>query len=140
MRVYKIHALVAAGTNDAIAQLDIVEDGKIAAVAWAAAPLTMDGFTDEFRVELGFGSANTLDNNDVRQSISEIGTGQNINGASAGGPAVMNHSISGLELNVIAGERIFLHSFASAGVSGRVSCHIYIKDGSGGSTRQRRPR
>jgi len=29
MRVYKLQATVAAGSNDSIAQLDIVEDGKI---------------------------------------------------------------------------------------------------------------
>jgi len=36
MRVYKLQATVAAGSNDSIAQLDIVEDGKIRAVQWRA--------------------------------------------------------------------------------------------------------
>lgn len=134
MRIYKIHANVAAGTNDGIAQLDVVEDGKIVALAACGAPLGLDAANDEYRVELSFASTNTLDNNDVRQSIFEVGNGQ----SGVGGMGNINHSITGLDINVLGGERLFIHSFASAGVSGRVSFHIYIKDGSGGKTRARR--
>lgn len=140
MRIYKLHADVATGSNDSIAQLDIVEDGKIHAISWAAAPINLDEAADEYRVEVSFSSANTLDSNDIRQVIDEIGASQPNTTALGGGGGGINKSISGLNINVIAGERIHMHSFASTGVTGRVSCFLYIEDGSGGKTRSRRLR
>lgn len=139
MRVYKLNADAAAGTTSSIATLDIVEDGKIKAIAWAGTALNMDALGDEYRAEVSFSSSNTMDQNDVRQSISEVGCAQNFL-TSGGGGGSLNHSVTGLDLNVVAGERIHLHSKLSTGVSGRISCHIYVKDGSGGRTRNRRSR
>lgn len=139
MRIYKLHANVTAGTNNSIATFDIVEDGKIHVVSWAGAPTGMNALDDEFRVEVTFASTNTLDSNDVRQAIHEIGASQQFL-TDGGGVGSINNSVSGLDINVIAGERIHMHSFASTGVGGRVSCFIYVKDGSGGKTRTRRNR
>jgi len=139
MRVYKLQATVAAGSNDSIAQLDIVEDGKIRAVQWAGSPSGMDLLSDHFRAEISFSSSNTLDNNDVRQSISGVAVSQNFL-TSGGGATSVNQSIVGLNLNVIAGERIHMHSNAATGVGGALSCYIYVEDGSGGKTRSRRLR
>ena len=140
MRIYKLHALLSAGTNNSIAQLDIVEDGKLEALAWAGAPLDLDTQNDEFRAEVSFASTNTLDSNDVRQAIHEIGCSNGILATSGTSIININTSISGLNINVIAGERVHMHSFASVGVSGRLSCFLYIQDGSGGKTRSRRLR
>ena len=140
MRIYKLHANVTAGTNNSIAQLDIVEDGKIQAVSWAGAPIALDTANDEFRVEVSFSSSNTLDSNDIRQAIDEIGVGQASTSALLGGVGNINKALSGLNINVIAGERVHMHSFASTGVGGRVSCFLYVEDGSGGKTRSRRIR
>lgn len=140
MRIYKLHANVSAGTNNSIAQLDIVEDGKIRAISWAGAPINLDAAQDEFRVEVSFSSSNTLDSNDIRQAIDEVGVGQPSTTALLGGVGNINKAFSGLNINVIAGERIHMHSFASTGVAGRVSCFIYVDDGSGGRTRSRRIR
>ncbi len=139
MRIYKLHALLAAGSTDSAAQLDIVEDGKIQTIAWSGAPLGMDALNDEFRAEVSFSSTNNLNSNDVRQAISEVGAGQNFL-TSGGGAVMINHTIGGLNINVIAGERIHLHAFTSTGVIGRLSCFLYIADGSGGRTRTRRMR
>ena len=139
MRIYKLHANVAAGSNSSIAQLDIVEDGKLWAISWAAAPIGLDANDDEYRVEISFSSSNTLDNNDIRQAIDEIG--QSVSVGAVGIVSLgINKSISGLNVNVIAGERIHMHSFASTGVAGRCSCFLYVADGSGGTTRSRRVR
>jgi len=51
---------------------------------------------------------------------------------SGGGATSVNQSIAGLNLNVIAGERIHMHSNAATGVGGALSCYIYVEDGSGG--------
>lgn len=140
MRIYKLHANVSAGTNNSIAQLDIVEDGKLQAISWAGAPHDLDAAGDEYRVEVSFSSSNTLDSNDIRQAIDEIGVGQANTTVLGGGVGDINKAISGLNINVISGERVHMHSFASAGVSGRVSCFLYVEDGSGGKTRSRRIR
>ena len=140
MRIYKLHANVTAGSASSIAQLDIVEDGKIRAVSWAGAPIGLDGASDEFRAEVSFSSVNTLDSNDIRQAIDEVGVGCSAATAASIANADINKAISGLDINVIAGERIHMHSFASTGVAGRVSCFLYVADGSGGKTRSRRIR
>lgn len=137
MRIYKLYALTIAGANDAIAQLDIVEDGYIVAINVSGAIIGLDNANDMFRAELNFSSGNTLDNNDVRQSIFEVSASQNITVQGAG-TNNLNHSISGLEVKVIGGERIYVHSFASVGVNGPISFHVYVKDGSGGKTRLNR--
>lgn len=139
MRIYKLHGNISAGTNNSVAQLDIVEDGKIQALLFAGGPQGMDALNDELRVEVSFASSNTLDSNDVRQAIAEIGVSQNFN-TSGGGIGNIHQALSGLNINVIAGERIHMHSFASTGVGGRISCFLYIEDGSGGKTRSRRLR
>ena len=118
----------------------LLKDGKIRAVAWAGAPIALDSAGDEFRVEVSFSSSNTLDSNDVRQAIDEIGLSQYSTPALWGSGGDINKSLTGLDINVIAGERIHMHSFASVGVSGRVSCFLYVADGSGGKTRSRRVR
>lgn len=138
MRIYKLHANVAAGSASSIAQLDIVEDGKIVGISWSVAPIGLDSAGDELRVEVSFSSSNTLDNNDIRQAIDEVGCGAS--GATIVGVLGINKAISGLNINVIAGERIHMHSFASTGVAGRTSCFLYVQDGSGGGTRTRRVR
>ena len=140
MRIYKLHADVGEGSLSSIAQLDIVEDGKIWVVSWAGAPLGLLIVGNEFRVEVSFSTSNTLDNNDIRQAIDEVGIGSSILGAAGLANPNINKSTSGLNINVIAGERIHMHSFASTGVSGRVSCFLYVDDGSGGTTRSRRIR
>jgi len=99
----------------------------------------MDLLSDHFRAEISFSSSNTLDNNDVRQSISGVAVSQNFL-TSGGGATSVNQSIAGLNLNVIAGERIHMHSNAATGVGGALSCYIYVEDGSGGKTRSRRLR
>lgn len=134
MRIYKMHAVIVAGANDSVAQLDIVEDGKIVAISVAGAISGLNGAGDEFRAEASFASTNTLDNNDVRQSIFEVGAAQ----SGIEGISNVNHSISGLEINVLGGERVYIHSFGSVGVGGPISFHVYVKDGSGGKTRVRR--
>ena len=139
MRIYKLHALIVAGTTNSAANIDVVEDGKLWAIAWAAIPTGMDALDDEYRVEVSFSSSNGLDSNDVRQVIHEVSTGQQFL-TSGGGVGSLNSTVGGLDINVIAGERIHLHSFASTGVGGRVNCFLYVKDGSGGKTRTRRLR
>lgn len=139
MRIYKLHGNITVGTVNSIAQLDIVEDGKIQALLWAGGPQGLDALNDELRVEVSFASTNTLDSNDVRQAIAEIGISQNFL-TSGGGIGSIHQTLSGLNINVIAGERIHMHSFASTGVGGRVSCFLYVADGSGGRTRSRRLR
>lgn len=139
MRIYKLHGTIAAGTTNSLAQLDIVEDGKIKAVSWTLRPTGMDALDDELAAEISFASTNTISNNDVRQSISEVGVTQQFL-TSGGGVAGGNYAISGLNINVIAGERIHLHTIADTGMAGGVSCYMYVEDGSGGRTRNRRLR
>lgn len=140
MRIYKLSASIPGGaTSNNFAQLDIVEDGKLWAWYMSVSPTGMDALNDECAVEISFASSNSLNSNDTRQSIAEIRTAQNFL-TSGGGTGSMTAGLSGLDIAMVAGERIFMHAITDTGVSGQASAYLYVKDGSGGSTRFRRNR
>ena len=129
----------ATGSADSIASADIVENGKIRAVSWVPLLQGMNAEDDFIRVELSFGSSNTFNTNDVRQSIHAFcAVVQGLITVGVG-PTQSNGGVDDLDLDVVAGERLHLHSsISAAGVSGEVSCYIYVDDKSGTKTRARR--
>lgn len=137
MRIYRLHADFIAGTISAIATLDIVEDGRIKTVGWSGIISGADALGDAAEFEVSFGSTQALSSNDTRQSISIVSASNNFL-TSGGGMSGLNLSVPGLDLTVIAGERIHLHSDVNTGLTGTIQCFLYVADGSGARTRRRR--
>ena len=140
MRIYKLFgSMPVAAITNSIATLDIVEDGKLVAFLLGMNVFGANLDDDFARMEIAFGSSNQFAINDTRQVIAEINYTQNFL-TTGGGGGMSNVSMSGLNINVVAGERIHMHSTTDAGVSGNGIAFMYIEDGSGGTTRARRSR
>lgn len=137
MRVYKMAFTAVAGSNDAVSTIDIVEDGKIKAIYMCLGPSGMDALDDNLIAELSFSQTNTISINDSRQSLFQMIISQQFL-TTGGGIGAQSANITDLQIDVRAGERIHLHTFADTGVGGRIVAYIYVLDKSGTATRRRR--
>ena len=136
MSIYKLYGTSTGGSENGIGALDIVADGTIRAVSIDyRADLDAD---DEFiEVEISFGSSNTVQVNDTRQSIfsARKQTALLTSGVYDG---QISGAVSGLNIPVIQGERVFLHVNATAGVLGRGGGYMYVEDSLDTRLRRRR--
>lgn len=125
--IYKLYGAINADA-DAIASIDIQNDGFINAMLIAMTAAGMDALSDQLRVEISFLSSNTLENNDSRGSLITMAISQNFL-TTGGGTSGGNNSVSGLRIQVSQGERIFMHGKISTGVSGKATAYLYVDDG-----------
>lgn len=120
---------VAGGVENNIAMLDIPQDGFIIVIDWDA-HYTLDAANEFIELELSFGSTNMLSSNDVRARISSVsGQAEVLSAVGLHGFSIQK-VLSGFDLSVAGGERIFLHSNATAGVQGTVRCNMFVDFGS----------
>ena len=105
--VHKLYASVTAAA-DGVASLDIIEPGNIVAIqAWMnVTQATGDG--DGMQAEVSFASANGFGTNDTRSSIFGMSMMQNLL-TSGMAPSWYSESLSGLQIPVNMGERLYLH-------------------------------
>jgi hypothetical protein len=132
MSVYKLYS---ATVSEAAASLDVIKTGKMVGVQWACAgDLDADG--ESFAAELSFSSANGLATNDTKSSFSTIRqqNGLLTSGAIATG---INVFYPLPDIDVIEGERIYLHT---SGTAITVTAYIWVADGLDIAGRQRRLR
>ena len=130
---------VGATTND-INSVDIPEDGEIFAVHGHIFALAMNA-DDQARGELSFLSMNQIGSNDARGSIFEILTATSnltTSGMGPGGAMAQLVLPSGGGIPVVAGERIHVHTLASAGVSPTVTFMMYLNFFRSKTSRRRR--
>jgi len=115
---------VTGGTEDALASIDIPQGGVITGVDWDA-HANLDADSEQFRIELSFIATNQITSNDVRGRISSIGSEVAV--LTSGIPvASMQKFVGPMDLPVSGGERLYLHSMATAGVTGNVRCNIHL--------------
>jgi len=135
--VYKLHGVASADT-DGLAQLDVQFDGRIVAWMIMATALSADAIADGFEIEISFLSGSMFTNNDARGVIAMAAWQQQFL-TTGGGPSSVNSHLSGLQIPVSAGERVYLHLNA-AGSPGNVaiSCLLYVEDDSDPLLRRRR--
>lgn len=125
---------VTGGTQNALAQIDIPQDGVITGIDWdMSADLDADG---EFvRAELSFIATNQLGQNDVRGRISSLGA--EISLTTSGSPVTgVQKFVGPVDLPVAGGERLYLHTASSSGVEGNVICNIHLDVSGRGITRR----
>lgn len=124
--VLTMYAAGTGGTQDALAQVDVPKDGSLVGIEWSGWG-KIDGDTEVGEAQVSFGSTGAFASNDARQIISQVSFGL-ISTISAVGVVVevFNHYSPLPDINVNAGERIFLHQLASAGVTSalRVCLHF----------------
>lgn len=131
--VIGMYGLIAGGTQDAIAMIDIPQDGFIIGVDWDVnADLDTDG---EFvSAELSFIATNQLSSNDVRGRISSVSS--RVAFVTSGYSVIgLQKWLGSFDISVAGGERMFIHVIASAGAVGVVRVNLFV-DFSGGTTRR----
>jgi len=126
-------AVFTGGTQDALAQIDVPQDGVLLGIDWdMAASLNA---AETCAVELSFIATNLLNINDVRGRISAVSTHAGLATAVGLSTSFVQKWISGIELFLAAGERLYLHVVSTAGVAGTARCGLWFD---GGATVTRR--
>lgn len=137
MSVYKLAATGTGGVENGIAQLDVQFDGIITAIHGAmTANLTVT--LDFANLEVSFISVNSFGTNDTRGSLFTMRQLMAITGAVWAVNNAMHSNVGGLAIAVNAGERLWLHYEATATriITGDV--YVFVEDGQGVPTAQRR--
>lgn len=115
------------GTESAIASIDIPGNGSITGVDWAA-DFALDADGEFQEISLSFASSEDLQVNDSRSVISIVASGLAELTTSGGYTGGVNKFVSfSPGIPVFAGERLYLHSRAAAGVSSTVYCMVHLE-------------
>lgn len=116
---------ISGGTQNALAMLDIPQDGFIIGIDWDMFAL-LDATSELCEVELSFIATNQLGTNDVRGRISSVGTGAVVLTAVGINTNSVQKWVGSIDIPVSGGERLFLHAGSTAGVSGNVRCNLHV--------------
>jgi len=131
--VIGLYGAITGGTQDSLAMFDVPSDGFLIGIDWDfQVDLDADGETSE--CELSFIATNQLSTSDVRGRISSVRAGSTVLTAVGGHTAGAQKWLSGFDISVAGGERMFVHVVSDAGVVGVVRCNIYLDQP--GSTRR----
>lgn len=125
------------GTQDAVANIDVPDDGTIEGVEWAGAA-SLDANGEEFAAELSFIATNQFGTNDSRGQISTIRAGIGI--LTSGGGVTQLSRFTPMNLDVAGGERLYLHLTASAGVASSIEINLHFRPSRGLPRRSQRRR
>ena len=137
MSVYKLAATGSGGTENGIAQLDVQFDGIITAIHGTAAH-NANADTEVGDLEVSFISVNTIGQNDTRGSLFAMRSRYSLLTAVGTELVQQTAAVGGLAIAVSAGERLWMHYVASATVVINADVYIYVEDGQGVPTAQRR--
>ena len=135
MSVYKLYSAGSGGTQDNLASIDIQFDGVITAIVGTAYG-DFDAADENLRVEVSFLSTNTVISNDSRGSLFTMQSALGI--VTSGSHPGMQNSVSGINVDVTAGERVHLHIVSTSGVVSQATVYLYVTDGSPAALRRRR--
>ncbi len=131
--VIGLYGAFTGGTENALGMIDIPQDGFIIGVDWdLRADLDADG--ELIEAELSFIATNQLATNDARGRISSVSAMVTVLTAVGGHTVGLQKWLGSFDISVSGGERIFLHTNGSAGVTGSVRCNMYVDQP--GSTRR----
>jgi len=131
MSVIKMYVDVAAATYEA-AQIDIPADGTLYAfnmqiLVGDATPVN----NESVFAELSFISSPQFASNDSRGSIGQVGVGgyQALAATTVIIDGAWTMAMSGLNIHLNAGERIYLHATPGGSITATVVAYMYIDDG-----------
>lgn len=125
------------GTEDALANVDIPEDGTITGVEWAA-NINLDADDESWDGELSFIATNQIATNDARGVISSASA--RISLTTSGAPVGAINKFTPMSLYVSGGERLYLHSQGTAGVTGSMRVNVHFQPLGGTQRRSARRR
>jgi len=112
------------GTQDAVATIDIPEDGVITGVDWDLRA-DLDADSESISVELSFIATNQFTTNDVRGRISSASAQISLTTSGVANTFVQKF-VGPMEINVSGGERVHLHIDSTSGVASNVRCNLHL--------------
>jgi hypothetical protein len=125
LSIIGMYAATSGGTEDALASIDIPSDGRITGVDWAvSALLNADG--ELLEAELSFLSTNQIRTNDARGSISQVRLEMYLLTSGATQHSANKFVALSPGLEVAAGERLYIHSRATAGVVASLGLALHL--------------
>lgn len=114
----------AGGTEDAVANIDIPDDGALVGVQVAHAA-DIDATDEASTVSLSFIATNQLATNDSRGDIIVTRVRSGLVTAEGGSP--FTNFYTPMDIDVSGGERLYIHVVASAGVVTQVSMILHFR-------------
>lgn len=118
-----MQATVTGGAQDAMAMIDIPQDGFIIGIDWDGSFFL--NAQEEVEIEVSFIATNQLTTNDTRGRLSSI-SARGALVTAVGLPIVsIQKWLGSFDLSVSGGERLYLHALSTAGVNGEVRCGLY---------------
>ena len=133
VEVIGMYALTQGGTQNALAQIDIPQDGFILGLDWDV-NAQFDASDETLAAELSFIATNQLMTNDVRGRISSVSVFNEFVTSGQNTVSVQKY-VDVKEIIVSGGERLYLHAVVTAGVAGTIRCNLHFEM-TGGSTRR----
>lgn len=134
MDVYKLYATGTADT-DAAASLDIQVDGHIVAASLDVWVTGADALNDGARAEVSFASTSAFGSNDTKASILHAASMQGFL-TSGGGPVQSRSFITGVAIEVAAGERMYLHVDVTGTMVFFAQAYLYVMAAARGGGRR----
>lgn len=127
-QVYKLYASGTSGTTqDSAANINVRASGSIKALTLEIWGEGMDATDDSAQAEVSFLATNTFTTNDTRGSIAMLDSSTGF--VTSGMANTVKHlALSGLDILVNEGERIYVHTKADAGVTPKVTAYLYIEE------------
>lgn len=122
--IIQMSGTIAGGTENALAQIDVLKDGDLVGVCWAVI-LDLDADLETCSLQVSFGSTRTTAN-DSRQVVDNLLIQNNLTTSGQSNTGNLNQYHVMPRVPVFAGERLFLHSSATSGVTGTVLCCVHF--------------
>jgi len=134
LEIIGMYGTISGSTQDALAQIDIPQDGVLRGIDWDL-NVNLDADNEDCQSELSFIAVNQLTTNDVRGRLSSVGVHLAVLTAVGGHTAFVQKWVGPFELMVSGGERMYLHVVSDVGVVGIVRLNLHFD---GGATVTRR--
>jgi len=126
------------GAENAIASLDIPQDGVITGIDWdGRADVDADG--EVIEAELSFIATAQFGTNDVRGRLSSVGAQISLTTSGVAHTSLQKF-VGPTEIPVAGGERLHLHLNATAGLSSTIRVNIHLDVGRSRDVRRRSAR
>lgn len=127
--------LITGGTQDAVTMIDIPQDGFLIGIDW---DVNMDADADPevASFELSFISTNQLTQSDVRGRITSVSFRTTVLTAVGGHIVGLQKWLSGFDIPISAGERLFLHAVTTASMAGVAIVNLFFDFGANALTRR----
>lgn len=125
LEIMQMWAQIAGGAENGLATMDIPSNGILWGVDWAAG-VNMDADSEAFYAELSFIATHQAVTNDVRGIISAVRASMSLTTSGVGLVQVNKYVALATGLKVTGGERLFINSNSSAGITGDVNIYLHF--------------